>query len=297
MKFRLRQMEVYRAVMLTGSINGAAKLLFASQPAVSRIIAHTEQTLGLALFNRVKGKLVPTPEGEALFREVDEFYQHALKVDEFARNLALGGSGTLRIASSPCLSRGVMPAVISAFLQRYPKIKLDYRTTLLNDMAQEVLSNRVDMAISVLPLEHPHLVAEPFTEGRMVCIVPRGHPLIKGEPVTMADIAAYPLIAHHPGIAFGQLVSAAFRKPDVPFDTRIDIHQTEVACALVRAGAGVALVDSFTVQGMDGTDLQALSLRDEIKLTPSIVRSVFDTRQTHAEKFIEVLREHYPSST
>lgn len=58
-----------------------------SQPAVSRIVSHTEQTLGLKLFNRTKGKLVPTPEGEALFREVDEFYQHAMRVDEFASDL------------------------------------------------------------------------------------------------------------------------------------------------------------------------------------------------------------------
>ena len=97
MKFRLRQMEVFRAVMLTGSINGASKLLFTSQPAISRIVSHTEQTLGLALFNRVKGKLVPTPEGEALFREVDDFYQQALRVDDFARGLAQGPSGTLNI--------------------------------------------------------------------------------------------------------------------------------------------------------------------------------------------------------
>lgn len=65
MKFRLRQMEAFRAVMLTGSIKAASQLLFTSQPAVSRIIAHTEQTLGLTLFRRVKGKLIPTPEGEA----------------------------------------------------------------------------------------------------------------------------------------------------------------------------------------------------------------------------------------
>ena len=92
MKFRLRQMEVFRAVMLTGSISGASRLLFISQPAVSRIVIHTEQTLGLALFNRVKGKLVPTLESEALFRQVDEFYQKALQIDEFARSLAQGPS-------------------------------------------------------------------------------------------------------------------------------------------------------------------------------------------------------------
>ncbi|XAH23374.1 LysR family transcriptional regulator [Xylophilus sp. GW821-FHT01B05] len=289
MKFRLRQMEVFRAVMLTGSINGAAKLLFISQPAVSRIVSHTEQTLGLALFNRIKGKLVPTPEGEALFREVDDFYQQALRIDDFARGLAQGPSGTLNLASSPCLSRGLVPRAITRFVQRYPNIRVNYHTTLLNSMAQEVLSNKVDLAISVLPLEHPNLTVQPFTEGRMVCVVPRGHALAQLPAVAIAELARYPLIAHHPSIPFGQLVSAAFRKAGVTLAARIDIHLTDVACSLVRAGAGVAMVDQFTVDGMVQDDLQVLPLAEEIRLTPSVVRSVFDTRKTHADKFIEML--------
>lgn len=291
MRFRLRQMEVFRAVMLTGSINGAAKLLFTSQPAVSRIVSHTEQTLGLALFNRVKGKLVPTPEGEALFREVDEFYQQALRVDEFALGLAQGPSGTLNIAASPCLSRGLMARTITAFVRRYPNIRVNYRTTLLNSMAQEVLSNKVDLAVSVLPLEHPNLTVTPFTEGRMVCVVPLGHELAQRSAVTIQELARYTLIAHDPGIPFGQLVSAAFRKADVKLASRIDIHQTDMACSLVRAGAGVAMVDQFTVDGMAWTDLQVLPLAEEIRLTPSVVRSAFDTGKSRADKFVEVLHQ------
>ncbi len=289
MKFRLRQMEVFRAVMLTGSINGASKLLFTSQPAVSRIVSHTEQTLGLALFNRVKGKLVPTPEGEALFREVDEFYQQALRVDEFARSLAQGPSGTLNLCSSPCLSRGLMARAITRFVQRYPKLRVNYPVTLLSGMAQEVLGHKVDLAVSVMPLQHPNLHVAPLTEGRMVCVVPRGHELGQMAAVAIADLARFPLIAHDRAIAFGQLVTAAFRKAGMELDSRIDIQQTEVACSLVRSGAGVALVDEFTVEGMDWPDLQVLPLVEEIKLTPSIVRSVFDQRTTHADKFVEVL--------
>nr|WP_274381777.1 LysR family transcriptional regulator [Noviherbaspirillum saxi] len=283
-------MEVFRAVMLTGSINGAAKLLFTSQPAVSRIISHTEQTLRLSLFSRVKGKLVPTPEAEALFREVDEFFQQALRVEDFARGLAQGPSGTLNIASSPCLSRSFIPKAIAEFVQRYPNIRVNYHTTLLNSMAQEVLSNKVDIAVSVLPLEHPNLTVQPFTEGRMVCLVPLGHELTQQASVSIADLARYPLIAHHPAIPFGQLVSAAFRKANLTLSSRIDIHQTDVACSLVRSGAGIAMVDQFTVEGIDWNDLQVLPLEDEIRLTPSIVRSVFDTRKTHADKFAEILR-------
>lgn len=290
MKFSLRQMEVFRAVMLTGSVNGAAKLLFTSQPAVSRIISHTEQTLGLSLFSRVKGKLVPTPEAEVLFREVDEFYQRALRVDEFARGLSQGPAGTLNISSSPCLSRSLMPQAITKFILRYPNIRVNYRTTLLSSMAQEVLSNKVDIAVSVLPLDHPNLTVQPFMEGRMVCLVPIGHELTQQTTVSIADLARYPLIAHHPSIPFGQLVSAAFSKANLTLSSRIDIHQTDVACSLVRSGAGVAMVDQFTVEGIDWHDLQVLPLVDELLLTPSIVRSIFDTNKTHADKFAEILK-------
>lgn len=284
-------MEVFRAVMLTGSIKAAAQLLFASQPAVSRIIAHTEQTLGLALFNRVKGKLVPTPEGEALFREVDEFYQQALKVDEFARSLAQGPSGTLRVASSPSLSRGLMSRAITQFAQRYPNIRVNFRTTLLNNMPQEVLSNKVDLAVSVHPIEHPNLRVEPFTRGRMVCVVPLGHALTQLPAVALADLARYPVISHDPGIPFGQLVAAASERAGVSLSTRIHIHQSDMACSLARSGAGVAIVDEFTAEGMGWSDLRTLPLVEEIELTPSIVRSAFDHGRTHAEKFIDVLRQ------
>jgi DNA-binding transcriptional LysR family regulator len=283
-------MEVFRAVMITGSINGAAKLLFTSQPAVSRIVSHTEQTLGLSLFSRIKGKLVATPEAEALFREVDEFYHQALRVDEFARGLSKGASGTLNISSSPCLSRSLMPQAITKFILRYPNIRVNYRTTLLGGMAQELLSNKVDIAVSVLPLEHPNLTVEPFMEGRMVCLVPLGHELTQQATVSIADLVRYPLIAHHPSIPFGQLVSAAFQKANLTLLSRIDIHQTDVACSLVRSGAGIAMVDQFTVEGIDWHDLQVLPLVDELLLTPSIVRSTFDTNKTHADKFAEILK-------
>lgn len=289
MRFSLRQMEVFRAVMLTGSIKGASRLLFTSQPALSRIVAHTELTLGLTLFNRVKGKLIPTAEAEALFREVDQCYQQVLRVDDFARGLVSGPSGVLNLACSPALSRGLLAKAITRFLQQYPNIQVNFYLTLLNHMAQDLLSNKVDLAVSVLPIEHPNLRATTFMEGRMVCIVPQGHALTQQESVGIADLARYPLIAHHPSIPFGQLVSAAFDKAHIPLQASIYIHQTDMACSLVRAGAGVAMVDQFTADGMAWPDIQVLPLAEDIPLYPSIVRSAFDTGKSHADKFAELL--------
>jgi len=264
-------------------------LLFTSQPALSRIVAHTELTLGLTLFNRVKGKLVPTHEAEALYREVDQCYQKLLQVDDFARGLVCGPSGVLNLACSPALSRGLVANAITRFVQQYPNIQVNYSLPLLNSMPQDVLSNKVDLAISVLPIEHPNLRVTPFMKGRMVCVVPRGHELAQRENVPIADLAQFPLITHHPSIPFGQLVSAAFQKANVEMRAAVYIHQTDIACSLVRTRAGVAMIDEFTAQSMAWPDIQVLPLAENIPLNPSIVRSAFDTGKSHAEKFVDLL--------
>ena len=284
-------MEVFRAVMLTGSINGASKMLFISQPAVSRIISHTEQGLGYPLFNRTKGKLVPTPEGEALFREVDEFYQHAMRVSDFAADLAQGPTGTLNISSSPCLSYKVVPRAIARFVERYPRIRVNYHTSLMHTMAAEVLSNKVDLVVSVMPLEHPHMRVQTFARGRMVCVLPEGHDLAALESIAIKDLATAPLITHHPSIQFGKVIESAFTAAGFEISPRIHVMQTEIACSLVRAVAGVAIVDEYTAAGGPWTGIVVRPLADEIPLAPSIARTVFDRHGTHADKFIEILTE------
>ena len=57
-----RQIEAFEAVMKTGSMTLAGKLLFITQPAVSRLIIELEQELGFKLFERKKNKLVRTDE-------------------------------------------------------------------------------------------------------------------------------------------------------------------------------------------------------------------------------------------
>jgi len=284
-------MEVFRAVMLTGSINGASKMLFISQPAVSRIISHTEQGLGYLLFHRTKGKLVPTPEGEALYREVDDFYQHAMRVSDFAADLAQGPTGTLNIASSPCLSYQMVPRAIARFLERYPRIRVQYHTSLMHNMAAEVLSNKVDLAVSVMPLEHPHLKVQTFGRGRMVCVMPQDHELALLDRISFRDLATTPLITNHPSIQFGRLIETLFANRGVEISPRIHVMQTEIAVSLVRAGAGsgVAIVDEYTAAGGPWSGIVVRPLEDEIQLAPSIARTVFERHGTHADKFIEIL--------
>ena len=123
----------------------------------------------------------------------------------------------------------------------------------------------------------------------MVCVIPDLHPLATKQTISLEDLTQYELISHHPSIQFGKLVRTAFESAGLTLNTRIHIHQTEVACSLVRAGMGIAIVDEFTVANGGWVGLQVRPLTQEILLQPSIARSAFDRQGTHAEKFIELL--------
>jgi DNA-binding transcriptional LysR family regulator len=93
--------EVFSAIILTGTANGAAKLLHISQPAVSKMLQHAEQSLGFALFLRNKGKLVPTPEALRLREELGPFDEHLKRIRRLAVSLAHETVRPLRVLATP----------------------------------------------------------------------------------------------------------------------------------------------------------------------------------------------------
>src|SRR6202044_555725 len=72
----LRQIEVIRAVMLTGTIAGAARLLNVAAPGLSRLMKHTEDSLGAKLFSRRGGRFVPAPEARSIFTQINDLHRN-----------------------------------------------------------------------------------------------------------------------------------------------------------------------------------------------------------------------------
>jgi DNA-binding transcriptional LysR family regulator len=272
MRFKLRQMEVFRAVMLTGSINAAAKMLYVSQPAVSKLVSHTETTLGLRLFERTKGRLVPTTEAQALFREVEQVYQAALRVDAFARALSLGPTSLLRVSCSPSLATSIVAPAIVELKRQLPGLSVDWHTMLMADMPLEVLSKAVDVAVSSMPLEHEHLDVVPFMRGRMVCAVPPGHRLAGRGRIALADLVGEPMILFRRDIAFGTMIARACQQASVELESIVDVTRADQALALVKGGLGLAIVDEFAAHGQD---LIICPLVEELELVSTFVYSKF----------------------
>src|SRR5690606_16683963 len=105
MSLNLRQIEVFRAVMITGTIRGASELLFVSQPAVSRLLSHMEQRIGFPLFERIRGRLHATLEAKKLFHEVEVLYSGVQRVNELASELREHQEGILNLIASPSVGQ------------------------------------------------------------------------------------------------------------------------------------------------------------------------------------------------
>ena len=120
---RLRHIEVFNAVMLTGSVSAAARLMNVTQPAVSRILAHAELQLGFALFQRVKGRLVPTQEAQTLYPQVQQLFAQLDEVQRLAASLKNPQRcDELRILTVFALSVELLPRALRAFRAQYPGV-------------------------------------------------------------------------------------------------------------------------------------------------------------------------------
>ena len=253
MALNLRQIEIFRAVMITGSISGASQLLFVSQPAVSRLLSHTEQRVGFALFERIKGRLYATPEAKKLFHEVESVYQAVQRVNELATDLADNRSGILNIVSSPSIGQMLIPQALTLFRQRHPEVKLSFHCLSYGYLKERLLNRQADLGIIILPMEHPNLDVTPLCSNRLVCVLPYNHELTRRGTLALADLRPFPLISYDRDSPFGGIVGRFYQAEEEPLRPFMEVGSPQNACSLVQMGAGVALVDEFSVRSWAGS--------------------------------------------
>ncbi|MFT4172841.1 MAG: LysR substrate-binding domain-containing protein [Rhodocyclaceae bacterium] len=291
MSMNLRQIEVFRAVMITGSISGASQLLFVSQPAVSRLLSHTESRVGFALFERIKGRLYATPEAKKLFREIEQVYAGVQRVNTLARELAEHQEGILNVVSSPSVGQMVIPQAMAAFRQSHPQVKLSFQYLGFAPLVDRLLNRQADLGVTILPTEHPNLQTTPLGSGQLVCISPYQHPLAQKNELAASDLLAYPLIAYDRSSPFGLLVNGWFESAGESYRTAIEVGSPQNACALVLAGAGIAIVDEFSVRSWPSSQLTVRRLVRAPSVRANLVHTRFEPLSQIAQTFVGVLQQ------
>ncbi|HWI81754.1 LysR family transcriptional regulator [Ramlibacter sp.] len=237
----LRQIEVFRAIMVAGSVSGAGRMLHVSQPAISRVLALTESRLGFKLFERQRTRLVPTPEAQRLFGEVEGLYRGIRRVNDLAVNLARSGTGSLRVVTSASYAQRLVPLALQRFAQSHPNVQIDCRNVTYDEVAARFLTGDADVGISMLAPVHANLQATPLGQDQLVCLMPGDHPLA-GQPVLSVDaLRSSPWIGYPPGAPLGQLVSGLLGA-EAAASAQVIVHSPVTAIAFAQQGLGAALV-------------------------------------------------------
>lgn len=248
-----RQIEIFHAVMRSGTITGAAAFLGITQPAVSKAVLAMERSLGFKLLRPMKGRLYPTPEAERLLPDADRIMGELSAFQRLTGEVRTGGTGLVRAASSSACATALLPLAMSLFQKDHPAVRVSSHLLPARGVAEVVAAGEADFGLALSPVQLPGLSVSTLGAAEMVLIAPTGHPLLDRAVVTPPDIVPYPLVSFGGDTHFGRLLDQAFDATGVRRKVSLQVTMSLMAACHVRQGAGVALVDSLTLPlGLSG---------------------------------------------
>jgi DNA-binding transcriptional LysR family regulator len=284
-----RQVEAFRLIMLRGSVTLASKELEISQPAVSRLLRDFELRVGFPLFERRGNHLVPTPEANLLFAEVERSFTGLREIASFAEKISSQRTGALRVVAFPAMAMGFIPRFVGEFISGR-----ELRQVFLHGMPshlvfEAVATGQAEVGFAAVPFGRPGLTTEPLA-ARAVAVLPPRHRLAAQQLITPDHLAGEPFISLDDGSLFGAEIKAALA--EVPCETVVTTPLSGIACSLVLAGAGIAVVDPFSASDFEDRGLTIRPFRPAINTRIVTITSARNRLSRVAEEFIASMRVH-----
>lgn len=286
----LRQLEVFYAIMRTGSVTAAARHLNVTQPAVSAVLKHFESRSKIKLFRRVGGRLQPTPEAEAIFPDVAEIHGRLDAVDRFMDDLAQGRVGTLTIASSLTIANGVVAKSVASFTAARPDVRVSLLTTTAPQVVERVVNREVELGIAYEPVTHPEVDTESLMRHNLACVMREDHPLAKSGSVDIAELGRHQLIRYSTRGVQRNIIDRALRRAGIEPRSTIEVNLSLTALILAHHGAGIALVEPSLLSVIPLPGVVARPLTPGIELNAVLIRAKSAARSNVMTKFVAHLR-------
>ncbi|MGB0906420.1 MAG: LysR family transcriptional regulator [Maricaulaceae bacterium] len=288
---RLRHIEIFHAVYVSGSVSGAAKALNVSQPTVSKVLRHAESQLGFDLFHREKGRIFPTEKGELLFAQTLPVFEHINELRKYAAVLASTRVGQLRLAMTPAFSLQLVPCALARFAAAHKDVSIEVETLHALEISKAISNNLVDLGLVVDATGTPGLSVMNVGMTEFVCVAPKSFGLAAGE-IELADLEALPLIELNAKSPLGQRLNHRLSEAwsDRP-QNQITAETYHLAKRLASKSAGVAIVDGITAYSGSSEGLTIHKVRDLDPVRVDLIYRNHDPLVGYKTNFIDILRE------
>lgn len=299
---RLRQIEIFHAVYTHGSITNAAAALNVSQPSVSKVLAHAEQQLGYRLFDRIKGKLIPTPEAHQLFGHVRDVYDDVDRLRHVAVNLKAASAGRIRVATTPAFGLEILPRAVATFREEHSDAVFEIETLHLDAIRAALLESRIDIGLSFDPDKRPGIRRSRLAKAGFFVLAHDASQFPGKDVVTVDDLRDRPFIGLNRRGPLGQMLSDHLESLGFRPDVIAWTETYHVAKSLVAAGTGITIADEITARSTVGGDVVMLPLEPPLTFDISLMQRTEAslsrvTRRfaTHLGKVVRELVEGRPS--
>jgi DNA-binding transcriptional LysR family regulator len=247
-----RQLEAFAAVMSTGSVTGAARLLARSQPAITRLVQELEAEIGYALFTRHGPRVAPTAQGFLLHEDAERVLASLRQIHLRAAEIARGDAQPLVLAATSALAVGLLPQALKHVQAHTGPVPIQLRTVALEQVLHAVLTGAVQLGVCSLPLAHHGLQVHWIAQLPCVAVLPKGDPLARHAVVPLALLAQRRIVTMSNPFRLRHRLDAELAQAGRVPDRRaalIETNSSTSAQALVRAGLGVAVLEPLTAHG------------------------------------------------
>ena len=268
--------SVREAVRCGFNLTEVSKVLHTSQPGVSRQIRELEEELGIDLFVRAGKRLTSLTEvGLLIVPIVERMLNDAENLKRAGEEFTQQANGRLSIAATHTQARYALPSAVRDFRQRYPHVTLNLHQGSPKEVAQMLISGEADIGIATEALtQYDALVALPCYRWTHSVMVPPGHPLLDGEPLTLQRLSQFPIITYGTGYTGRLHIDEAFEAAGLSFNLVLTAMDADVIKTYVELGLGVGIIASIAFDEDRDRSLRALDARHlfAVNLTKLAVR-------------------------
>jgi LysR family cys regulon transcriptional activator len=241
---------VQEAVRQNLNLTETAKVLYTSQPGISKAILELEDELGVDIFARHGKRLRRITEpGQQVLRSIELIMREVGNLKRIGEEFSKQDAGTLSIATTHSQARYFLPEPIALLRRRFPKVNVSLHQGSPDQVARMLLEEVADVGIATEALDvHDELVTLPCYEWQHALVMPAGHPLAQLERIELEDLAIQPLVSYHPSFSGRTRVDQAFAARRLRPNIVLEAIDADVIKTYVRLGLGVGIVAEIAVR-------------------------------------------------
>ncbi|MBO9727576.1 MAG: LysR family transcriptional regulator [Chitinophaga sp.] len=182
------QLEYIVAVDTYRSFIMAAEKCFVTQPTLSMQIQKLEDELGIKLFDRSKLPVVPTEIGVSVIAQARIIIKENARIREIIADQKKEVQGNLKVGIIPTLAPYLLPRILTGFMKKYPKVKLEIWEYPTEQIMQQLKQELLDCGLLATPLHNPHLEEHPLFYESFVVYTSKSSPLFEKKIVKAEEL-------------------------------------------------------------------------------------------------------------